>query len=207
MNASAVRYCGGTLAYTAVMILIVSCSMAYTMYVADRQNAMSPPHVVGLANGLAQSTVSFARFFGPVIGGGVSTRSIPKGIPRTDQLSSGRRVSTGTHQATPLVSMSSLSCASCSGLYRSSFDNSSIIHITTSSLPRYIPCLSHNTSPVSPHVICAYTVNSVPRFRHIMFLYCLGSLSIFLFLTCITFTTNSHVPTFHDGFKQGAEGC
>jgi hypothetical protein len=33
------------------------------------QNAMSPPHVVGLANGLAQSTVSFARFFGPVIGG------------------------------------------------------------------------------------------------------------------------------------------
>jgi hypothetical protein len=30
---------------------------------------MSPPHVVGLANGLAQSTVSFARFFGPVIGG------------------------------------------------------------------------------------------------------------------------------------------
>jgi len=33
---------------------------------------MSPPHVVGLANGLAQSTVSFARFFGPVIGGAVS---------------------------------------------------------------------------------------------------------------------------------------
>lgn len=33
------------------------------------QNAMSPPHVVGLANGLAQSTVSVARFFGPVIGG------------------------------------------------------------------------------------------------------------------------------------------
>lgn len=33
---------------------------------------MSPPHVVGLANGLAQSTVSFSRFFGPVIGGAVS---------------------------------------------------------------------------------------------------------------------------------------
>jgi hypothetical protein len=37
---------------------------------------MSPPHVVGLANGLAQSTVSFARFFGPVIGGAVSSRSL-----------------------------------------------------------------------------------------------------------------------------------
>lgn len=37
---------------------------------------MSPPHVVGLANGLAQSTVSFARFFGPVIGGAVSVFSI-----------------------------------------------------------------------------------------------------------------------------------
>ena len=49
---SAVRYCGGTLAYVL-------------------QNAMSPPSVVGLANGLAQSTVSFARFFGPVIGGAV----------------------------------------------------------------------------------------------------------------------------------------
>jgi MFS family permease len=54
---TAVRYCGGTLAYTSVMVLI---------------NAMSPPHVVGLANGLAQSTVSFSRFIGPVIGGAVS---------------------------------------------------------------------------------------------------------------------------------------
>ena len=33
---------------------------------------MSPPNVVGLSNGLAQSTVSFSRFFGPVIGGAVS---------------------------------------------------------------------------------------------------------------------------------------
>jgi hypothetical protein len=37
---------------------------------------MSPPHVVGLANGLAQSTVSFSRFFGPVIGGAVWSASI-----------------------------------------------------------------------------------------------------------------------------------
>lgn len=39
-------------------------------------NAMSPPNVVGLANGLAQSTVSFARFFGPVIGGALWSSSI-----------------------------------------------------------------------------------------------------------------------------------
>ena len=37
---------------------------------------MSPPHVVGLANGLAQSTVSFSRFFGPVIGGALWSASI-----------------------------------------------------------------------------------------------------------------------------------
>ncbi|WVN86482.1 uncharacterized protein L203_101646 [Cryptococcus depauperatus CBS 7841] len=66
---TAIRYCAGTFAYTAVMVLI---------------NAMSPPHVVGLANGLAQSTVSFARFFGPVIGGAVWSASIngnPSGYP------------------------------------------------------------------------------------------------------------------------------
>lgn len=43
---------------------------------------MSPPHVVGLANGLAQSTVSFARFFGPVIGGAVSFLS-PRLVTRS----------------------------------------------------------------------------------------------------------------------------
>ncbi|WVQ84654.1 hypothetical protein IAT38_006809 [Cryptococcus sp. DSM 104549] len=66
---TAVRYCAGTFAYTSVMVLI---------------NAMSPPHVVGLANGLAQSTVSFSRFFGPVIGGAVWSASIngnPSGYP------------------------------------------------------------------------------------------------------------------------------
>jgi hypothetical protein len=35
---------------------------------------VSPPPVVGLANGLAQSLVSLGRFVGPVIGGGVSDR-------------------------------------------------------------------------------------------------------------------------------------
>lgn len=31
--------------------------------------SVSPPHVVGYANGIAQSIVSLARFFGPVLGG------------------------------------------------------------------------------------------------------------------------------------------
>ncbi|RXK35648.1 hypothetical protein M231_07078 [Tremella mesenterica] len=69
MTREAVRYCGGTLAYTSIMVLI---------------NVMSPPHVVGLANGLAQSVVSFSRFFGPVIGGAVWSASIngnPAGYP------------------------------------------------------------------------------------------------------------------------------
>jgi hypothetical protein len=30
---------------------------------------VSPPHVVGYANGIAQSIVSLARFCGPVLGG------------------------------------------------------------------------------------------------------------------------------------------
>lgn len=47
----AVRYCGSTFAYTSIVILL---------------NYVSPPHVVGLSNGLAQSIVSLARFVGPV---------------------------------------------------------------------------------------------------------------------------------------------
>lgn len=37
---------------------------------------MTPPHLIGLANGLAQSTVSCARFFGPAIGGALWSTSI-----------------------------------------------------------------------------------------------------------------------------------
>jgi len=37
---------------------------------------MTPPHLVGLANGLAQSTVSCARFFGPALGGAIWSASI-----------------------------------------------------------------------------------------------------------------------------------
>lgn len=32
---------------------------------------VSPPHVVGFANGIAQSIVSLARFIGPILGGTV----------------------------------------------------------------------------------------------------------------------------------------
>ncbi|KAG9102144.1 hypothetical protein FS749_014922 [Ceratobasidium sp. UAMH 11750] len=48
---TAIRYCGITFSYTAVAVLL---------------NYMSPPHAIGLANGLAQSVVSLARFMGPV---------------------------------------------------------------------------------------------------------------------------------------------
>ncbi|KZP15768.1 major facilitator superfamily MFS-1 [Athelia psychrophila] len=51
---TAVRYCGNTFAYTSVAILL---------------NYMTPPHAVGYANGVAQSIVSLARCFGPVLGG------------------------------------------------------------------------------------------------------------------------------------------
>lgn len=51
---TAVRYCGNTFGYTAISILL---------------NYMTPPHAVGFANGVAQSIVSLARCFGPVLGG------------------------------------------------------------------------------------------------------------------------------------------
>ncbi|KAI0316321.1 hypothetical protein OF83DRAFT_1173001 [Amylostereum chailletii] len=50
----AIRYCGNTFTYTSVSILV---------------NYMSPPPVVGLANGIAQSIVSLARCIGPILGG------------------------------------------------------------------------------------------------------------------------------------------
>ncbi|EIW78548.1 hypothetical protein CONPUDRAFT_138776 [Coniophora puteana RWD-64-598 SS2] len=65
----AIRYCGNTFAYTAVSILL---------------NYMTPPHVVGFANGVAQSIVSLARCFGPIVGGylwAASTQDNPAGYP------------------------------------------------------------------------------------------------------------------------------
>ncbi|KAG8216693.1 hypothetical protein J3R82DRAFT_6899 [Butyriboletus roseoflavus] len=66
---TAVRYCGNTFAYTAVAILL---------------NYMTPPAAVGFANGAAQSIVSLARCFGPILGGwlwSASTQNDPSGYP------------------------------------------------------------------------------------------------------------------------------
>ncbi|KAF7351232.1 Histone H2B [Mycena sanguinolenta] len=66
---TAVRYCGSTFAYTAVSILL---------------NYMTPPNAISLANGIAQSIVSLARCFGPVIGGylwSISVQDNPNGYP------------------------------------------------------------------------------------------------------------------------------
>ncbi|KAG9095548.1 hypothetical protein FRC06_009689 [Ceratobasidium sp. 370] len=64
---TAIRYCGTTFSYTSVAVLL---------------NYMSPPHVVSLSNGMAQSIVSLARFIGPVFGGylwSVSVQDNPSG--------------------------------------------------------------------------------------------------------------------------------
>ncbi|KAL0960114.1 hypothetical protein HGRIS_011756 [Hohenbuehelia grisea] len=66
---TAVRYAGITFAYTAISILL---------------NYMTPPSAVGYANGIAQSIVSLARCFGPVLGGylwSVSVQDNPAGYP------------------------------------------------------------------------------------------------------------------------------
>jgi len=66
---TAVRYCGNTFAYTSVAILL---------------NYMTPPSAVGFANGAAQSIVSLARCFGPILGGylwSASTQDDPSGYP------------------------------------------------------------------------------------------------------------------------------
>ncbi|KAG7094681.1 hypothetical protein E1B28_005501 [Marasmius oreades] len=66
---TAVRYCASTFGYTSISILL---------------NYMTPPHAIGFANGIAQSIVSLARCFGPVLGGwiwSVSIESNPNGYP------------------------------------------------------------------------------------------------------------------------------
>ncbi|GAA5928681.1 uncharacterized protein JCM15063_003938 [Sporobolomyces koalae] len=58
---TSIRYLANACAYTAVMVLI---------------NVLTPAEYVPLANGLAQSCVSFARFLGPLLGGVVFAKSI-----------------------------------------------------------------------------------------------------------------------------------
>ncbi|KAI0370487.1 major facilitator MFS-1 [Pilatotrama ljubarskyi] len=66
---TAIRFCGSTFSYTAISVLL---------------NYMSPPHLVGFANGIAQSIVSLARFVGPILGGTLWAKSVqdgPSGYP------------------------------------------------------------------------------------------------------------------------------
>ncbi|GBE81176.1 major facilitator superfamily MFS-1 [Sparassis crispa] len=61
---TAIRYCGATFTFTSVAVLL---------------NYMSPPHMVGYANGVAQSIVSLARFIGPILGGTLWSMSVENG--------------------------------------------------------------------------------------------------------------------------------
>ncbi|GAA5857516.1 hypothetical protein JCM8547_009312 [Rhodosporidiobolus lusitaniae] len=61
---SAIQRLANTLAYTSVMVLI---------------NVCTPAELVPLANGLAQSCISLARFIGPLLGGSVFAASIKDG--------------------------------------------------------------------------------------------------------------------------------
>ena len=70
------RYCAITFAYTAISILL-NYSENLTQYrcclvVVLIPRPVTPPNAVGIANGIAQSIVSLARCFGPVLGGYVS---------------------------------------------------------------------------------------------------------------------------------------
>ena len=61
---ASLRWLANVCAFTAVSVLI---------------NAMTPPHLTPLANGLAQTTSSAARFVGPIIGGLVWAKGIEGG--------------------------------------------------------------------------------------------------------------------------------
>jgi len=84
---------------------------------------MSPPNVVGLANGLAQSTVSFARFFGPAIGGAVSDFFFSTRSTSLKQARSGVPALTAILAVTLLLSLSLLHYAQFKSQHHSSFDN------------------------------------------------------------------------------------
>lgn len=72
----AVRYCAITFSYTAISILLnyskFQCSPFSARIVIIGIFVVTPPSAVGYANGIAQSIVSLARCFGPVLGGLVS---------------------------------------------------------------------------------------------------------------------------------------
>ena len=61
---TALRWLANILSFTSITVLL---------------NAWTPPHLVPLANGLAQTTSSLARFVGPILGGMVWASSIQGG--------------------------------------------------------------------------------------------------------------------------------
>lgn len=61
---ASIRIWGNVCCYTSLMVLV---------------NILTPPHLLGLSNALAQSTASAARFFGPVVGASVWSWSIGMG--------------------------------------------------------------------------------------------------------------------------------
>ena len=73
---SAVRYCGATFTFTSVSILLnystwSDLSLA-SLWGSKSACLVTPPPIIGLANGVAQSIVSLARGFGPLLGGYVN---------------------------------------------------------------------------------------------------------------------------------------
>lgn len=80
---SAVRYCGATFTFTSASILLNYSTRSelfspLLLWVLKRVYlSVSPPPVVGMANGVAQSIVSLARGFGPIIGGYVRDTRLP----------------------------------------------------------------------------------------------------------------------------------
>lgn len=64
---SSIRYLANCLSFTAVTVLI---------------NVLTPPPLVPLANGLAQSLISLARFIGPLLGGSIFSASIAGPTPQ-----------------------------------------------------------------------------------------------------------------------------
>uniref|UniRef100_V5ENI9 Major facilitator superfamily (MFS) profile domain-containing protein n=2 Tax=Kalmanozyma brasiliensis (strain GHG001) TaxID=1365824 RepID=V5ENI9_KALBG len=66
---ASMRWLANVCAFTAVSVLI---------------NAMTPPHLTPLANGLAQTTSSAARFVGPIVGGLVWAKGIEGGVESHD---------------------------------------------------------------------------------------------------------------------------
>jgi hypothetical protein len=67
------RYVGITFGYTAISILLNYSMLFFISTFLDTHSpAVTPPAAVGMANGIAQSIVSLARCFGPILGGYVS---------------------------------------------------------------------------------------------------------------------------------------